>query len=112
MTKKWNLWIDDIRNPKVFDRDNWQEMEYVWATSVDQAVYFCQLWGPPEFMALDHDLGYDPVAMVNREVPEFLRWLQERYPDSPPRYSIHTANPEGRKSMQAFMNSWKKSLEY
>lgn len=108
--KKWNLWIDDIRNPKTFAGD-WQEKELVWATSVSQAIYFCQLWGPPQFMSLDHDLGWDQSAQCSTTVPEFLWWLQKNYPDSPPDYRCHTANPIGEKNMVSFMESWKKSLE-
>lgn len=110
MTRKWNLWIDDLRNPRLFDRLGWEEMQYIWASTVEQAIYFCQLWGPPEFMALDHDLGTDYLGNA-RSVPEFLDWLQRNHPDSPPRYSIHTANPEAGANMRAFMESWKKSLE-
>lgn len=110
----WKLWLDDIRHPKVFARQqygqDWLEEKYVWAMTIDQAIYYVKLYGPPSFMALDHDLGYDQVAMCERVVPEFLEWLQENHPESPPDYRCHTSNPEGAKNMIAFMESWKKSL--
>lgn len=109
MTKKWNLWIDDVRDPSFFSQD-WEEKQYVWATGVEQAIYFCRLWGPPAFMALDHDLGIDPLRGLKREVPEFLTWLQKEYPSDPPDYSCHTANPIGEQNMTSFMDSWKRSL--
>lgn len=110
MTKKWNLWIDDIRDPRYFAKHDWKEKEFIWATNIGQAEYFCELWGPPQYMALDHDLGYDPNVMCKRCVPEFLSWLQSNYPNSPPEFRIHTANPEGGRNMRAFMESWRKSL--
>lgn len=110
----WKLWLDDVRHPKVFAKatygQDWLKEKYVWAMSVDQAIYYVKLYGPPCFMALDHDLGYDPVTLSKRTVMEFLEWLQTNHPDTPPEYRCHTSNPVGEQNMVAFMESWKKSL--
>jgi len=105
----WKLWLDDVRNPKIHARleyyQEWEEEKYIWALNTVQAVYYVLMWGPPEFMALDHDLGGSETTI------DFLKWLQEKYPDCPPGYACHTANPVGRENMISFMESWKKSLD-
>lgn len=54
-------------------------------------------------MYLDHDLGGSDTAM------DYLKILAYKFPDSPPRYSIHSQNPVGAENIKAFMESWKKS---
>ena len=111
----WKLWLDDVRNPEVFLTSFYEQdfrvEKYVWAMTVDQAIYYTKLHGAPNFMALDHDLGYDPSLMRTRTAMEYLHWLVNRYPDSCPKYRCHSSNPEAAKNMVAFMESWKKSLE-
>ena len=104
--KKWKLWLDDVRNPRECNLYTFLEDEFIWAPRVEVAQYYCFLWGPPEFVMLGIRLGVDKLG--NNSI-DFLRWLAELFPNSPPPdYSIHTSNPEGGKNMKSFMESWHK----
>ncbi len=108
---KWKLWLDDLRNPSV---ECPEITDFIWCRDCDQAMYYVKMWGPPFFMALDHDLGV-PVpryaisgpGAAPETVMKFLRWLERNYPDSCPDYRIHSANPVGQENIQSFMESWK-----
>jgi hypothetical protein len=57
-------------------------------------------------MDLDHDLGENDRTM------DFLKWLQENYPNGPvPVSSVHSRNPEGAKNILSFISSWRRSLD-
>lgn len=89
------LFVDDLRDPP---DDSWQV-----ARSTSEAVRMCQaIW--PSDLALDHDLGGDDRIM------DFLKILQEMGEGRPiPSWTVHSANPVGRKNIESFMNSWEKS---
>jgi hypothetical protein len=100
----WKLWLDD----QVHDEDTPNRhapLGFHGADSSIQAKGLVRLYGPPEFMDLDHDLGGEDTAM------SFLRWLAEEYPDSCPRYRIHSENVAGQKNIVSFMDSWRRTLE-
>jgi len=100
----WKLWIDDQLDDPERPRRHTPK-DFIGARSSKEAQDLVDVAGLPVFMDLDHDLGGDDKVMV------FLRWLSDTYPDGPvPDYGIHTENPEGRKNIESFMQSWKKSL--
>jgi hypothetical protein len=86
-----------------------REGVYTVARSSDAGKLLVQAHGMPLHMSLDHDLGGSDTTM------EFLKWLAYEYFDPDmhdvPSYVIHSANPVGQKNIQAFMESWEKSLE-
>lgn len=109
----WKLWLDDMRNPSV---ECPKESDFIWAHDCEQAKYYVKMWGPPSFMALDHDLGVTLKSHMMgstrvETVMEFLRWLSDKYPDSVPDYRVHSANPVGSSNIVSFMDSWKKSIQ-
>lgn len=95
----YKMFLDDIRNSP---DDTW-----VIVRSSREAIDYIQQNGLPDFISFDHDLGGDDTAMV------FLYYLVNNIcnsSDDPPKYKIHSANPIGSKNIEAFMESWKKSL--
>jgi hypothetical protein len=100
----WKLWLDDQLDDPERPRRHTPD-GFVGARSTEEAKELVLARGLPSFMDLDHDLGGDDKVMG------FLRWLSDMYPDGPvPEYLIHSENPEGRKNIQAFLSSWKRSL--
>lgn len=88
------LFLDDLREPP---DDSW-----VVARSTIEALEICRETWPTE-LALDHDLGGDDTVMI------FLRGLYEICEDKPiPSWSVHSANPVGKKNIESFMISWEK----
>lgn len=67
-------------------------------------------FGPPEFIDFDHDLGELEPGFEDKAM-RFLKWLEGAYPYAIDGldYRIHSANPEGAKNIQAFMDSWRRS---
>jgi hypothetical protein len=76
------------------------------ALSAQEAIDIVKLNGLPSEIDFDHDLG-------DSNVMEFLRWisLTDLILQNPPKYKIHSRNPEGAKNIHSFMESWKKSLD-
>jgi len=108
----WKLWLDDLRDPSV---ECPEEKDFIWCRDAFQAMYYTRMWGPPSFMALDHDLGVPvPVYAIGgtriEDVMKYLRWLERQHPQSCPEYRVHSANPNGQQNIVSFMESWKKAL--
>ena len=94
---EYTLFLDDIRSPT--DSSN------IVARSSLEAMEIIQKLGIPSCMYLDHDLGGEDTTM------NFLKMLYEAYPDGPiPKYAVHSSNLVGKKNIESFLNSWKKSL--
>lgn len=119
---KWNLWIDDVRDPHYFLKERadgelpenkfrfylnlgMKADDFVWCLNCDEAIAKVKELGVPTFMALDHDLGLRGNTM------EFLKWLANEYPESPPlHWFSHSGNKSGALNMDSFMTSWILSL--
>jgi hypothetical protein len=101
----WKLWLDDqINDPHAPARHCPKGFEG--AASVVDAQELVDQLGPPSFMDLDHDLGENvPSGM------DFLKWLANNHPDTPPAWNIHSANVCGAANMDSFMKSWAKVVE-
>lgn len=104
MTKPYKLFLDDLRTPIETYGSFGKDM--IVARSTHEAKLIVQEHGIMSFLALDHDLGANDRAM------DFLKWLANEYWDgeqSVPGYEVHSANPEGKKNLCSFMDSWRKS---
>lgn len=101
----WKLWIDDqLNDPETPNRH--APVGFVGVENNYLASMLIGKFGPPEFMDLDHDLGDGDNVM------EFLKLLANMFPDGPvPAYNVHSENPVGKKNIESFMDSWKRSLE-
>lgn len=93
-----NLWLDDIRPAPA---------GWAWIKNVDQAKVFFILTGVDK-ISLDHDLGenletgYDLLTWIEKRVAE------KKWAGPMPQFSIHSANPVGRKNMLAAIESIEK----
>lgn len=117
----WILFLDDIRHP--MDAITGEQLQryhsdghvILWAKNIEQAKWYVENYDLPAYMHLDHDLGW---GIKNNHISgmitvmDFLNWLHydmnliRQYPC--PGYMIHSADPEGQKSIMAFMSSWHK----
>lgn len=108
------LWLDDVRDPTFFCKplfnQDYKTQKYIWATSVEQAQYFVEIFGPPVFMVLDHDLGFSIEAQRDRDTMEFLKWLSTKHFDWCPSFKTITANPVGQKNIESFMEGWQRAI--
>lgn len=106
MKIKYSLWIDDVRNPMRCHA--WSDKELVfWAQDVEQAKFYVRRYGMPHTMFLDHDLGKDSNG-AETTVMEFLRWLENLGYEPVFRYAIISQNPDGSKSIDSFIQSWRR----
>lgn len=87
------LWIDDVRPPP---GDEW-----MWAMTLAEALDFIED-GDCEEVSFDHDLGGDDTAMPVAKRIEELAFNGER---APPKWHVHSANPVGRKNLEATLRS-------
>lgn len=88
------LWLDDIRQVP----DGW-----VWAKTADEALEILAR-GKVTHISFDHDLGDDDEGTGMT----VAKWVEEcAYFGTLPRliWTIHSANPVGRKNIEAAMRS-------
>lgn len=93
------LWLDDIRPVP----DNTWEI----AVDFNDAVWFCQEYGCPDFISFDHDLG-----LLSKTGNEFAHWLVNMDVDNPgfiPKdfdFQVHSANPVGAENIRGILNNY------
>ncbi len=115
--KGWALWLDDMRDPEMFLSksmaelypefgryvyDGWVAEDFIWAKTAQEAINHVNRLGVPSFVALDHDLGTHDVFV-------FLKWFFQEHMLFPPEWKTHSANPDGVKNINAYMESWHKT---
>lgn len=98
----WKLWLDDqLDDPDAPLRHTPEG--FLGARDVEEAKALVIKLGVPDFLDLDHDLGSENAM-------EFLKWLVYEYGcESPPDYTIHSANSVGAANLDSFMRTWKKA---
>lgn len=91
----FKLFIDDLRDPV--------DDDCVIARSSRQAINRVKMFGIPDEIMFDHDLGGDDTSM------KFLHWLGKHMMDNDLKfpkgfkYTVHSANPVGSKNIHAEM---------
>ena len=100
------IWLDDIREPP--------EDYTVWCGSVKEVKGWLRMWfkhssasGCCE-ISLDHDLGENQPTGY-----DLIKWLEEkvmRQGCSFPKIRVHSANPVGRKNIEAAVKRIEKYL--
>lgn len=86
------LWIDDVRPAPP---------DWVWAMTLGEALDLIEDADCDE-VSLDHDLGGDDTAMPVAQRIEQRAFDGER---APPKWYVHSANPVGRKNLEAALRS-------
>jgi len=121
------LFLDDIRvpydvfkntiNPLYEKNDDW-----VIVRNYYEFINAIQKFGLPKFISFDHDLSYDHYLEENQKsiVYENLvektgydsaKWLVEYCLENEhtlPQYYVHSANPEGKKNIELYLEIFKK----
>jgi len=93
------IWLDDIREPP---DDGW-----LWATTV-RVVKMLKLEAMEE-ISLDHDLGENQPTGY-----DLIKWLEQKVITegySSPKIRVHSANPVGRKNIEAAVKRIEEFLE-
>lgn len=106
------MFLDDVRAlNEIIGEEEILAREWTVARSSDDAITQVFLFGMPELISFDHDLGGEDTSM------QFLKWLTEEWLDgkfgdcSIPDYQIHSANPVGSANIKSWMETWKKSQQ-
>jgi hypothetical protein len=93
----WQLFLDDVRSP--------QEEGWKIARSSGHAIRLCKLWGMPNRISFDHDLGGEDTAI------KFILWMVEALIDeeiqlpSDFSYTVHSMNPVGKENIRGHMEN-------
>ena len=94
----YKLFLDDERLPP---DDSW-----IVATSFNHAVKTVKVFGCPQVISFDHDLGTGKTGM------DFAKWLINQALDNPDfipdgfSYSIHSANPVGAENIRGLLENF------
>lgn len=98
---KYKLFIDDEREPV---SDDW-----IVARSSRAAAMAVSVYGMPNYISFDHDLGGEDTSML------FLRWLADTCLEDGTKfsfgYTVHSQNPVGRDNIIGFIESFKRSQQ-
>ena len=98
----YKLFLDDERFPPDYDE------EWVIARTFDDAVWYVEARGVPEFISFDHDLGQGKSGY------DFAKWFGDYvYHDNimlPQNfmYRTHSMNPVGAENIKQFMQTFLK----
>lgn len=134
LIKKYNLFLDDVRNPKgTFEytkNDHYINDEWSIVRSYNEFVQFITENGLPDMISFDHDLadphyhesmyeGNDVYMKYLETVSEktgldCTKWLVNYCMDNnlpfPEKWFVHSMNPVGAKYITSYILSYQKSL--
>lgn len=101
----YNLFIDDERFPSDKDLE-----QFVIARSSAECITMMELYGCPEFISFDHDLGGKDTSII------VINWMIARDLDQisdgsffiPENFSftVHSQNPVGAKNIEQLLNRY------
>jgi hypothetical protein len=96
----YKLFLDDERFPRDYDED------WVIARTFDDAVWYVEARGVPQYIAFDHDLG------LGRNGYDFAKWLCDHINinsvEVPENFmfQVHSMNPVGAKNIKLYMKNF------
>lgn len=113
MISKYNLFLDDYRYPNDVTWANLPiDQHYSVVRNYKEFVDLITLRGVPKFVCYDHDLA-DCDNIIEMTGFDCAKWLVaycfDRNIKHPP-YVVHSLNPEGKKNIEAYINSYNKTL--
>ena len=105
----WNLFIDDERLP---EQVTWGSPEFYWAfpwtiaRNMKQVQSLINMYGFPDFVSLDHDLGTEEPTGH-----DIAKWFIEQdldYGVMPTNFSFytHSRNPVGKANIDGLLNNY------
>ena len=126
MITKYNLFLDDVRVPTdVTWADVPIDQHYSVVRNYNEFTNLIMLRGLPKFVCYDHDLAdshyrhglkYDVIPYSEykeRTGYDCAKWLVAYCADKNikhPPYVVHSMNPVGKKNIEAYINSYNKTL--
>jgi hypothetical protein len=125
---KWNLFLDDIRDPLPMFLGELAKLDWVVMRTCEDAIQHCKNHGLPDRIAFDHDLGWDTLPTIEgsfliaapdegKELPsgyDFAKWLVEFDLDGTHeipknfKWTIHSSNPVGKANIDGLLTSYMK----
>jgi len=90
-----NLWLDDFRVPTT---------EYSWVKNYNEFTEHILIYGLPDFISFDHDLGEEESGY------DCAKWLIEyclNCNKKIPNYKVHSMNPIGKKNIEQLLENFK-----
>jgi hypothetical protein len=134
---KYNLFLDDIRTPKMASlvkhvteefKNIYEDLNWTIVRSYDEFIEEITKNGLPEIISFDHDLGIEHIRYYfengghenppNPDNAEFIErtgkdcavWLVNYCLDNDlelPKYYVHSANPIGRTNIISYLENFK-----
>ena len=117
------LFLDDIRYPDSFVNSNNTPSNYLLSIAsnikkndiislyiirtYDEFVLHISLFGLPDFISFDHDLGND------KDGYDCAKWLVEYCMNNDcdiPNYIVHSMNPIGKENIEKYLNCYHNSF--
>jgi hypothetical protein len=131
MQESYNLYLDDIREPKQSYKktgdDRYNDLHWKVVRNYQEFIEQIVLHGIPNIVSFDHDLGEEHINYYfdngGRENPpdplkghftektgyDCAKWLVEYCTENGlpmPEYLIHSANPVGSENIRAILNRY------
>lgn len=94
------LYIDDERSPKT-------DKNWVVVRNITDSINYMKENGCPEYISFDHDLAREERAieivkwMVKKDLDEKGTFIPKNF-----EFNVHSANPEGAKNIQGYLDSY------
>lgn len=104
----YKLFLDDIRMPPDYDE------EWVIARNIEDAKWYVEARGVPNWIAFDHDLAQEHyiIGQGSNTGYDFAKWFADyvlmNEIDLPEdfNYSVHSMNPVGAKKIRDYMEEF------
>lgn len=105
----WNLFVDDERDPR---QVTWGSTAfyhvYPWtiARSLSEVQELVQMYGFPEFVSFDHDLGTDQPT--GHDIAKWLITQDHENHTMPANFDfyVHSRNPVGKQNIESLLNNY------
>lgn len=101
------LWLDDFRDPAVFSPVSCRgpcEEPWIWVKKAYDAIVWLMTNTVTE-ISLDHDLGDEEIVGSGYMVAKWIEMKAHEGYLKPLKWKVHSANPVGRKNMEAAMKN-------
>jgi len=123
----YNLFLDDIRDPKTSmflnNKNIYPALDWVIVRSYDEFVSYINNNGMPKLISFDHDLADEHYGMNDNTIEyqyytektgyECAKWLINYCMDNnlyPPDYYVHSMNTVGALNIRYLIENYKKHL--
>ena len=104
----FNIFLDDIRTPDMIYPD-WQNYRFVILRSYRDFVDHVEVFGLPNFISFDNDLGLDIfTGEVAKDGYSCAKWLvnESGFDLADLKYYVHSANPVAADQIRSLLNNY------